>query len=57
MPLSMVVTHLTDLMSSRLIEEGELIRFLTMEMEKEEISLYKVKPGVAKKGYGIESAK
>lgn len=53
----MVVTHLTDLMSSRLIEEGELIRFLTMEMEKEEISLYKVKPGVAKKGYGIESAK
>lgn len=56
-PLCIVVTHLTEIVHSQSITENEQIRFLTMDMERGQVSSFKIAPGVVKTGYGIECAK
>ena len=42
------------MLTSKLLEENEVVRYLTMEVEVGNFFLYKVKPGLVKKGYGIK---
>lgn len=56
-PLSMIVTHLTNILSRKFIENSSKVRLLTMEMGRDYAKLYHLKPGLVKKGYGIECGK
>ena len=56
-PLSFIVTHLTEIISMKVIRQNYYIRFLAMTMEKDRVCLYKIRPGLVKKGYGIDCAR
>jgi DNA mismatch repair ATPase MutS len=56
-PLVFIVTHLSEILNSKIIEESYRVRFLTMMVEQEGICLYKVRPGLVARGYGIRAAK
>jgi DNA mismatch repair ATPase MutS len=55
-PLTFVITHLTQLMTNQLIEENYYVRYLTMDVNNDFDFLFKLKPGLVKSGYGIKSA-
>ena len=55
-PLVVIVTHLSEILNSKIIEENYGVRFLTMMVEEEGICLFKVKPGLVSKGYGLRAA-
>ena len=52
-----MITHLTDVVSEGLVREGYTLRYLTMDMEKDETFLFKIKPGLVRSSYGIDCAK
>jgi hypothetical protein len=56
-PLVVIVTHLSEILNSRIIEESYRVRFLTMMVEQEGICLYKVRPGLVARGYGLRAAR
>jgi hypothetical protein len=55
-PLTLIITHLTQLMANKLIEENYYVRYLTMDVNNNFDFSHKVKPGLVKSGYGIKSA-
>lgn len=55
-PLTLIITHLTQLMTNQLIEENYYVRYLTMDVNNDFDFLFKLKPGLVKSGYGIKSA-
>lgn len=56
-PLVIIVTHLAEILSNRVIEENYRVRFLTMMVEQEGICLYKIRPGLVARGYGLRAAR
>lgn len=55
-PMVVIVTHLSEILKCKVIEESYKVRFLTMMVEEEGICLYKIRPGLVSKGYGIRAA-
>ena len=55
-PICLVITHLTELMVEKVLEQGEIVRFLHTEMTKQDGVIFKVSPGIDLVRYGINCA-